>query len=769
MLHIRNQKNKTQINALLSMVLILLIAPSSSVFAAKAKFLMTPLTDTQVTVSTDKTVTISYKVTNQTLVTRTLAVRAIQGLQQITTSSGACANPFTLTPGASCTLVLRSAGSAFATTVDGDPVVCKTKSSDDNALDPFLCSQPQPGSRILIIRTTPADQLQINPSSLTLEVTTSAASGTMAVTNISTKTIHNIRADFSNTLLDGYVSQDASQCTDLAPDSSCSLVFTATGNTAVSTTAFPIQGDNAKPVGAEITLNNPGAPEFSVTPSSLVVDAGSTGTLTITNTSSSVTANNITATSQVLTNAGVTFSGCSGALTTGSSCTLTVNAQNVQIRIVPTDMTLTAENNNASASFVTDALVAITGSSPLSVSGSPLTLYADGSTTGTMTITNIGNVAVENVTAYFGSALRNNVTATTCDSITPGGQCIMTFTPGVNPVSSSTFVIASRLTQEAVQANLTINPVPYAFFSSQNAAEIVSCQLNPLTGALATGACTDALVDTTDTIISNPAWGLAVDPSNQYLYIANTSSVQSGSGAAVFGITKCEVNNQSILTHCEVLPVSGATTGFQSVFINSTATYAYLGAVAQAGATTLPVYKCSIASDGSFSSCESTGVAGWNVVSNPNYPEAYILNGDGGGGSTITSCQINTSTGLFTSCSSPTTANVDFLSYGLAISPINNTLYYSDFISSDYTFTLNYCQTSSGVITSCTPSSALIERSLGLAINTAGTLLYSASGNGNYSSYCSISPTNGSIESCLPLFNNIASAANKLGVALLNF
>jgi hypothetical protein len=341
----------------------------------------------------------------------------------------------------------------------------------------------------------------------------------------------------------------------------------------------------------------------------------------------------------------------------------------------------------------------------------------------------------------------------------------MTFTPGYNPVSYSGFLIASSLApRQAVRANLVINPVPYAFFSSQNVGEIVSCQLNPVTGALATGVCTDALDDATDTILSGANLGLAVDPSNQYLYIANPGSLQTSSGAPVFGITKCQTSNQSILTNCEVLPVSGATTGFQSVFINTTATYAYL----VGAGTNQPVYVCSIVSDGNFGACtqaDPTVATGSNVVVNSTNSVAYILNGN-----VITPCSINTSNGMPTSCSTSSDVIGDFTAYALAISP-TNTLYTASFIGSYPEGYFVYCQTANDVITSCTSQyyPDIANRVLANAINSAGTFLYVAAGNGVSTRYCNISSTTGSILGCNVLINNVNSAANKAGVALLNF
>jgi len=82
---------------------------------------------------------VNYTVTNETALTRTLTMVPIPGLTQDTTA-GFCPNPFTLAPGASCTLHLVMNGATAPTHITGGPQICKTMGPGNNAPDPFLCS-----------------------------------------------------------------------------------------------------------------------------------------------------------------------------------------------------------------------------------------------------------------------------------------------------------------------------------------------------------------------------------------------------------------------------------------------------------------------------------------------------------------------------------------------------------------------------------------------------------------------------------------------------
>ncbi|WP_244915971.1 IPT/TIG domain-containing protein [Legionella worsleiensis] len=108
---------------------------------------------------------------------------------------------------------------------------------------------------------------------------------------------------------------------------------------------------------------------------------------------------------------------------------------------------------------ITDAVIALTGS--------PLTLTANGSA-GQLTITNLTlEVAATNVTSSFtGTALDGQVTETgnTCAIVPPGGSCTLTYTPGNTVVPQTNFTIQGTNTNAltaaiAIQSGSTLTGI----------------------------------------------------------------------------------------------------------------------------------------------------------------------------------------------------------------------------------------------------------------------------------------------------------------------
>lgn len=122
--------------------------------AAQPKFSIVPVAGavTSLLLPRNFSETVSYQVTNQTTVTRTLAMVPTLGVSQTTTGAGVCTNPFTLAPQQSCTLTLVINGSQVASAgIHAGPVVCK---SNGTGTDPFLCSQPSPASTLAVSVTS---------------------------------------------------------------------------------------------------------------------------------------------------------------------------------------------------------------------------------------------------------------------------------------------------------------------------------------------------------------------------------------------------------------------------------------------------------------------------------------------------------------------------------------------------------------------------------------------------------------------------------------
>ena len=727
---------------------VVLLSYSAVNFAATPKFLLTPTSRTKATLATNQTATITYKVTNQTVITRTLTIKPISGATQITTGSGACANPFTLSPGSSCDLVLRFVGSPSAATIVGGPVVCKTKSSTNTDPDPFLCSQPATADKLLITRIEAKSQLSISPSSLILTAGSPYTPGAITVTNNSTRTIENVAANLSGTVLASYVTQDSSACTTLTSGASCKLIFTPK-STAVSATSFPIKGTDSTAVGAKITINNPAAPSLSVTNSPLSVTAGSSSALIVKNTSSSVSAYNVTASPlpTALSSAGVTTPAiaCGGPILPGNTCSISINAQNCTTAVASTSVVVQATNSNSTATAATGASVAINGTASLSLSPSSLVIYPGTNSTANMTITNNGTLTANSVSADFaGTALFGNVVATTCSSISPGGTCVMTFTANTTTVAATSFPISSSSPVETVTGTIELIG-PYIYWSNNSTSAPVVTVCSIASAGLVNNDCADA----TSSNINAP-YGMAVNSSGTYLYVANASSSTNA-------ISLCSINDtDGTLSNCTQLSDSTFSTPY-SVFINSAETYAYIANYANA-----TVSICPMTSDGKFSSCTATTPLTTptfehptGIALNPNLNVAYISYQTSSAGY-IAQCDISGTT--LSNCTS-TRFIVDGsqLYGGLTINSTGSIVYAAD--GNNIVINAGHLSSSTGFITSTDVAIlSRYERPRGLAINKGETYLFVATQG--YGTMCYIS-------------NSVCSAfdytpTNQFGVALLN-
>lgn len=133
-----------------------LIFVSPLLYAAEPKFNIVPTADSTTAwlLPANFTETLSYTVTNNTKLTRTLTMTPITGVTQVTSGMNVCSSPFTLSPMQSCILSLTINGSQIPTTgIKGGPVICKTMGPNNDNPDPFLCSQPKQ-SDILAVSTT---------------------------------------------------------------------------------------------------------------------------------------------------------------------------------------------------------------------------------------------------------------------------------------------------------------------------------------------------------------------------------------------------------------------------------------------------------------------------------------------------------------------------------------------------------------------------------------------------------------------------------------
>lgn len=196
---------------------------------------------------------------------------------QVTQDASQCVS---LPPGQSCSLIFTPGTTAITQT--SFPI----KGSN---------TQQIAGAIAVVLPT----QAPISVSGSPLTLTASGASGSLTVTNQSTVlTATSISANLTGTALEGNMTQDASNCTSVLPQHSCTLTFTP-GSTAVSATTVPIQGSNTSQTTASIAINAAPQAPISITGGQTMTlytnDVNAVGWMVVKNNSSTLTATNIAA------------------------------------------------------------------------------------------------------------------------------------------------------------------------------------------------------------------------------------------------------------------------------------------------------------------------------------------------------------------------------------------------------------------------------------------------------------------------------------------
>jgi hypothetical protein len=114
-----------------------------------APWTIVPITSTTISLPSNVTATVSYRVTNVSGEARTLAMKSISGVTQTTTGAGVCSNPFTLGDNGSCVLTLVISGSGLTGPISNGPEVCIAGSNGQP--DSQMCYRPASQSASLNI------------------------------------------------------------------------------------------------------------------------------------------------------------------------------------------------------------------------------------------------------------------------------------------------------------------------------------------------------------------------------------------------------------------------------------------------------------------------------------------------------------------------------------------------------------------------------------------------------------------------------------------
>jgi len=221
----------------------------SAAQAASPVWTLTPLTTTTIAVPSNDTAIVQYLVKNQSTIARRLSMQSIPGVTQLTTGLGVCGNPFILSGNASCTLSLQINGSQLTRPIKNGPIVCENDSE-------FLCYRPASDNILRITQAPPITDATISVTGSPLTLIATGVSGTLTINNLSLiVTATNIVSDFTGTALEGEVTETDNTCASVPPLGSCTLTYTP-GDTEVTLTNFPIQGDNTNTLIAAIDVDS---------------------------------------------------------------------------------------------------------------------------------------------------------------------------------------------------------------------------------------------------------------------------------------------------------------------------------------------------------------------------------------------------------------------------------------------------------------------------------------------------------------------------------
>ncbi|HAT9492182.1 TPA: DUF1566 domain-containing protein [Legionella pneumophila subsp. pneumophila] len=282
-------KNKCFISGLLTVLLSCLLWTSAQ--AAAPLWTMVPAagSNPSQTVPENSTATVQYVVQNQSGKPKQLVIQPLPGISQTA--------PCQLAPrgqaGSSCTLNLAINGSALpAGGVHGGPSLCQT--NPDGRPNPNQCYRP---SAVHILNITKGGAelaaLAVSPPMLDL-VAGSGTPGFLTITNNSSSiTAQHVQATLPASWAD--VTQNASDCVAIAPNGgSCQLQFTPDAATHAPE-SIAISGSNTTQVNAQIAVNAPAQANLEVSGAPLVLspNCGEGTILTVTNTSTTTAAENL--------------------------------------------------------------------------------------------------------------------------------------------------------------------------------------------------------------------------------------------------------------------------------------------------------------------------------------------------------------------------------------------------------------------------------------------------------------------------------------------
>lgn len=136
---------------------LIFLAVCSTIHAKQALFDLVPITPSSITIPANSSGNVSYLVTNNTKLTRSLIMIPVSGITQLTTSFNSvtplCGKMFTLAPKEHCVLSLQINSNQITKPIISGPTVCQVKNNSSSP-NPFLCARPTSSASLNVDTTT---------------------------------------------------------------------------------------------------------------------------------------------------------------------------------------------------------------------------------------------------------------------------------------------------------------------------------------------------------------------------------------------------------------------------------------------------------------------------------------------------------------------------------------------------------------------------------------------------------------------------------------
>jgi len=576
---------------------------------SQAKFSLTPTTPTSVSFfgNMPTSATVSYLVTNNTLVARTLTMVPITGITQ-QVSPTTCANPFTLQPGFSCMLTLILNPGTLPETVTGGPEICKTMGPGNNAPDPFLCSQAC-GAAVLTINNFKLLSITISPLNPTVNPgATQQFTATAHYSNGSAQDITTLVTWSSSDPTIATISNTSGSQGLATAMSSGSTTITANLNGSTASTTLTVATATIVVTPANRTINHGSTLQYTATaffPDGTSSDITNTATWTSSNTSIT----SMSGTTQGLAIAGdpgtttitATWGSSSGntALTVANELLYVANMGTSSVAICSLnpstgDFVGTCIDSGVGGIFGADTIgIAINATGTLAfVSSAIAVTHCTINNDGSGTFSHCATQPIPNMVNGAGMAIDSTgtklyITDQSVASPTSSKVILCTVNANTGVISTNTCANAGTPPPSLNEAyDITLDAAGvFAYITNQGNSTVTRCAVAPGSGILS--SCSDSIGATYLTVPK----GLAFNPGATILYIVNSVTNTQRVSQCPSGTAPCTSAPDS----------PGASSG---IAFNPEGTFVYISEYTD---TEVVITKCLVDGLNNITSCNSLG------------------------------------------------------------------------------------------------------------------------------------------------------------------